>query len=293
VTTTVDPTATDTWRKIATRLTMFRPQIDLKKYLAGPNPDVRLYDEKAYIRDQLKKYGVAAATNTLDGVTFLPKDWERLIDALRIAKTAEGYDAFAEGRSPEKPTHWALDLSMAATIGKGFREIWRPQLSDRPLSARDLPGRHGFGLGRDRGQWSDAYGAQFGKDPQPQDITSLHFAVAPDRVNVHIDETGFVFEGIDGALTVGPNFAHHAGNELFWKTSLGLPRWAAEHIDLMLPNSANDFSRLGITIDMYRRRDLRVTVTGSCGLFGGFEGSATMSISGTHDLLGSKPRGVR
>jgi hypothetical protein len=290
----INPTTmTDTYRKIAARLAMFRPQIDLTKYFAGANPDVRLYDEKPYIREQLKNYGVAAATNTLDGVTFLAKDWEGLITALRIAKTADGFDAFAEGRSPEKPAHWALDLSMAATIGKGFREIWRPQLSDRPLSTRDLPGRHGFGLGRDRGQWSDAYSAQFGKDPQPLDITSLHFAVAGDRVNVHIDETGFVFEGADGALTVGPNFGHHAGNELFWKTSLPLPRWAAEHIDLILPNSANDFSRVGISVDMYRRKDLRVTVTGSCGIFGGFECSGTVSISGTHDLLGSKPKGAR
>ena len=110
----------DTYRKIATRLTMFRPQIDLTKYFAGPNPDVRLYDEKPYIRDQLKKYGVAAATNTLDGITFLAKDWESLITTLRIAKTADGFDAFAEGNSPEKPAHWALDLSMAATIGRVF-----------------------------------------------------------------------------------------------------------------------------------------------------------------------------
>ncbi|MEY9229743.1 hypothetical protein ABIF68_009016 [Bradyrhizobium japonicum] len=154
--TTTDPTTTDTYRKIAARLTMLRPQIDLKNYFAGPNPDVRLYDEKPYIRHQLEKYGVAAATTTLDGVTFLPKDWEELIKKLRIAKTTDGFDAFAEGQSPEKASHWALDLSMAATIGKGFREIWRPKLSDRPLSTRDLPGRHGFGLGRDRGQWSDA-----------------------------------------------------------------------------------------------------------------------------------------
>jgi hypothetical protein len=290
---TTDPTTTDTYRKIATRLAMFRPKIDLTKFFAGPNPNVRMYGEKPYMREQLKKYGAAAATNTLDGFTFLPKDWEDLIDLLRVAKTADGLDAFAEGRSPEKPAHWALDLSMAATVGKGFREIWRPKLSDRPLSTRDLPGRHGFGLGRDRGQWSDAYSAQFGKDPQPQDITSLHFAVAPDQVNVHIDETGFVFEGVDGALTVGPNFAHHAVNELVWKTKLGLPRWAAEHIDLMLPNSANDFSRFGISIDLYQRKDLRVTVTGSCGIFGGFECSGTLSVSGTHDIAGSKPKGTR
>ena len=182
---------------------------------------------------------------------------------------------------------------MAATIGKGFREIWRPKLSDRPLSTRDLPGRHGFGLGRDRGQWSDAYSAQFGKDPQPQDITSLHFAVAPDRVNVHIDETGFVFEGVDGALTVGPNFGHHAGNELFWKTTLHMPRWAAEHIDLILPNSANDFSTLrhfgrrlpaqSLARDGHRllRIFRRLRVLGHVG------------ISGTHDLGGSKPKGAR
>ncbi|MGY3590387.1 hypothetical protein ACVIGB_010031 [Bradyrhizobium sp. USDA 4341] len=291
--TTTNPTTTDTYRKIAARLTMLRPQLDLSKYFAGPNPDVRLYDEKACIRRQLEKYGVAAATSTLDGVTFLPKDWEDLVKVLRIAKTSDGFDAFAEGKSPEKPAHWALDLSMAATIGKGFREIWRPKLSDRPLSTRDLPGRHGFRLGRGRGQWSDDYSAQFGKDPQPQDITSLHFAVAPDRVNVHIDETGFVFEGADGALTVGPNFGHHAVNELFWKSNPNLPRWAIDHIDLILPNSANDFSRFGISVDLYQRKDLRVTVTGSCGIFGGFECSGTLSVSGTHDLLGSKPRGSR
>ncbi len=173
---------------------------------------------------------------------------------------------------------------MAATIGKGFREISRLKLSDRPLLSPDPPGRHGFGLGRDRGQWSDAYGAQFGKDPEPLDLTSLHFAVAPDRVNVHIDETGFVFEGLGGAIVVDPNFAHHAGNELVWKTALNLPHWAADHIDLVLPNSANDFSRLGVSVDMYRRTDLRVTATATCGIFGGFECSATLSVSGTHDL---------
>jgi hypothetical protein len=290
----VDPLVTDTYRQIARRLTMVRPQIDLKNYFAGPTANERLYkDEKPYIKQQLKDYGVAAATNTLDGVTFFPKDWDKLIIALRIAKTAEGFDAFAEGQSPERPAHWALDLSMAKTIGKGFRETQRLKLSDRPLLSPDPPGRHGPGLGRDRGQWSDAYSAQFGKDPEPLDLSSLHFAVAPDRANVHIDETGFVFEGAGGELTVGPNFIQHAVNELIWKTELNLPRWAAEHIDLILPSSANDFSRLGVTIDMYRRKDLRVTATGTCGIFGTFECSATLSVRGTHNIWGSKPKGAR
>ncbi|CAN5126623.1 hypothetical protein BH11PSE4_BH11PSE4_23880 [soil metagenome] len=286
-----DPTLTDTYRQIATRLAMLRPQLDLKSYFAGPNPDVRLGSEKAYIRDQLRQYGVAAAHTTLDGVTFLPNDWRALVIALRIAKTGDGFEAFAEGRNPEKPAHWALDMSMGATIGTGFREIWRPKLSERPLLSRDQPGRHSFGTGRGSGQWSDGYSSQFGKDPAPLDITSLHFAVAPDRVNVHIDETGFVFEGADDALTVGPNFLHHGGNELGLKTIAPLPRWAVEHIDLILPNSTNDFSRIGVSVDMYQRKDLRVTATGSCGIFGGFECSGTVSISGTHDLGGGRPRG--
>src|ERR1700750_3203700 len=106
---------------------MFRPQIRLTKYLGKPNPDVRLYDEKPYIRHQLQKYGLAAAATTLDGITFLPNEkWADLIETLRIAKTMDGFDAFAEGKRADKPSHWALDLSMAATAGTGFREIWRP-----------------------------------------------------------------------------------------------------------------------------------------------------------------------
>ena len=86
MTTTIDPTTTDTYRTIAARLTMFRPQIDLAKYLGKPNPDVRLYDEKPYIRHQLQKYGLAAAATTLDGITFLPNEkWADLIETLSHA----------------------------------------------------------------------------------------------------------------------------------------------------------------------------------------------------------------
>jgi hypothetical protein len=282
----MDPKVSDTYRKIAVRLKMFRPQIDLDKCIAfGPKPDLRLYGEKAGIRDQLKAYGVAAANTTLDGVTFVPNDWLDLLSTLRIALTLDGKQAFAEGKSPEKPAHWALDASMAATIGKGFREIWRPKTSDRPLDAplstRDLPGRRGRG-------WSEAYSSQFGKDPEPLDITSLHFAIAPDRVNVHIDETGFVFEGVDGALAVGPNFGHHTLNELVWKTSLGLPDWMAERIDIIAPNTTNEFSRAGVSADIVKRKTYRVTATGTCSIRGGFDCSGTLSISGTHNIWGSK-----
>jgi hypothetical protein len=246
----MDPKHSDTYRQITTRLGMFRPGIDLGKYIKGPDPNLRLNGEKPFIRNQLKQYGVAAANTTLDGITLIPNtrkpnDWMGLLTDLRIARTLAGEQAFAEGKSPSAPAHWALDGSMAQTIGKGFREIWRPKLSDRPLSMNDLPGRRSGG-------WSAGYGSQFGKDPEPLDISSLHFAVAPDRVNVHIDETGFVFLDADGGLVVGPNAGHHIVNELLWKTLLHLPDWMAERIDIITPNSANDFSRAGVSVDSHR-----------------------------------------
>jgi hypothetical protein len=71
-------------------------------------------------------------------------------------------------------------------------------------------------------------------------------------------------------------------------------RFAAEHIDLILPNSANDFfahAHFGRHVPAYglardRHRLLR-------NFSAGFECSSTVSISGTHDLLGSKPKDAR
>jgi hypothetical protein len=288
----MDPMKSDTFRTIATRLTMFRPQLDLAKLIKqGPQPNLKLQAEKAPIREQMKRYGVAAANTTLDGVTFVPNDWEDLIITLRKMETLDGLEAFAEAKRPEKPPHWALDASMASTIGKGFREIWRPQLSTRPLSMNDLPERRaGRGMRgvRDRGEWNSAYSSQFGKDPKPLDITSLHFAVAPDRVNIHIDQTGFLFEGANGDLVVGPNFLDHIINELVWKTILPLPSWLAERMDLIAPNSTNDFSRFGVSFDLIKRKNFKVTATGTCGFHGGFECAATLGISGTHTIWDSK-----
>jgi len=277
----MNPKLSDTYRQITTRLGMFRPQIDLDKYIKGPDPDLRLYDEKSHIRDQLKAYGVAAANTTLDGITFIPNNWTGLLTTLRIAKTLDGEQAFVEGKSPERPAHWALDLSMGATIGKGFREIGRPKISDRPLSMNDLPGRQRRG-------WSVGYGSQFGKDPEPLDLSALHFAVAPDRVNVHIDETGFLFLDGDGDLVVGPNAGHHIVNELVWKTLLGLPDWMAERMDVIMPNSANDFSRAGVSVDLRKGKTYRVTLTGTCSIRGDFDCSTTVTLSGTHNIWGSK-----
>jgi hypothetical protein len=250
-----DPKTSDVYRQISNRLGNFRPAIQLDKYI---------------------KSGLDVGSTTLGGITFVPTKWDDIVTALRIAKTADGEKAFAEGKSPEKPSNWALDMSMANTIGKGFREIWRPKLSDRPLSIDDLPERH-------RPKWNVSDSARFGDDPSKSlDLSSLHFAVAPDRCNVHIDETGFVIIGPTGELVVDPDFAQHLVNELFWKskgTNL-LPGWLVDRISIMLPNSNNEFSRIGITADLLRQKSYKVSVTGSCSIRGDFECAATIGISG-------------
>ena len=133
-----DPKLTDVYRKISTRLCNFRPPIRLDKHI---------------------KTGLQVGSTTLGGITFVPTNWYDLMIAIRIAKTLDGEKAFAEGKSPEKPSHWALDLSMGATIGKGFREIWRPKLSERPLSIQDLPGRR-------QPKWNVSSSSRFGPDLQ-------------------------------------------------------------------------------------------------------------------------------
>jgi len=251
-----DPIFSTTYLKIVSRLTQFRPPIKLDKYI---------------------KSGPYVGATTLDGITFVPKDWYEILVDLRTTRTLDNEVAFAEGNSAETPRNWALDLSMAATIGKGFREIWRPKSSDRPLSLDDLPER------RHRATWNVGSSARFGPaSSSSHDLSSLHFAVAPDRFNVHIDQTGFVIVGPTGEIVVDPDFAQHLVNELLWKSKASkvFPDWLVDRVGIMLPSSENEFSRVGITADLRREKSYRITVTGSCSVRGGFECSVTGGVSG-------------
>jgi hypothetical protein len=187
---TGDPKCSDVYRQIANRLEDFRPAFKLDRYIRG---------------------GLSAGANILQGITFVPSNWYDILVALRVAKTLDGKDAFAEGASPEKPANWALDASMGATIGKGFREIWWPKLSQRSLSLDDLPGRH-------RPKWNVGSSARFGEDlSNSLDLSSLHFAVAPDRCNIHIDQIDFVVGGAAGDVSVNPDSAQHLVNVHPWQ----------------------------------------------------------------------------
>ena len=85
-----------------------------------------------------------------------------------------------------------------------------------------------------------------------------------------------------GDLVVDPDFAQHLVNELLWKskgTNL-FPDWLVDRVSIILPSSSNEYSRIGVTGDLLRQKNYRVTVTGSCSIRGDFECAATVGISG-------------
>src|SRR4051794_28915926 len=78
--------------------------------------------------------------NTLQGIKFTPSVHHvtkkpTILTALRWATDACGQPAFAE--EGVEPNHWALKASFGETIGTGFREIWRPRLTNLPLRWRE------------------------------------------------------------------------------------------------------------------------------------------------------------
>jgi hypothetical protein len=140
----------------------------------------------------------------------------------------------------------------------------------------DLPNRK-------RAAWNAGGSARFGEDPaNTLDLSSLHFAVASDRCNVHIDQTGFVITGPDGQLIVDPDFGQHLVNELLWKSKAkaALPALLVDRVGIMLPSTSNDFSRVGLSADVRREKTYRLSVTASCSIRGDFECALTGSVAG-------------
>jgi hypothetical protein len=283
----------NTYTEIATRLAQLRPAVQIADHIGDA-----------------KKLKVFATV--LDGITFPPKSAPKLLAALREAKDSLGNKAFAEA-SINNEQHWALKLSFAATNGVGFRETWRFP----PLSGRAVSDARSDSYAR---RSSQGFSAHFGDSPTLPEMSSLHCAVAPEVCNIHIDKTGFVLEGLNGNISLTPDFFQHLVNELLFKTNLkGLaPRWANggfDRVSLVYPNSANDFSRMGprigqvpllrevgripglgpvlsrvplpgVNIDFVQAKTYKLTATASCGISGNC--SVGMSFGGTHDLFGSR-----
>ena len=169
---------------------------------------------------------VRVADSTLDGITFEavdPADLEaelggrmKLPGADKMPKPGKGGHSFDATRSPrpanasmtsmdEEPGHWALKASFGATIGKGFRETWRPPPQPRPaLLPTTSYGSKRISLG-------------FGETGRKLTFTALHAAVAKSVCSIHIDERGFVVSTPEGAV-VTASFWSHLANELLLKT---------------------------------------------------------------------------
>lgn len=283
----------ETYTEIATRLLRMNPPIKIADHIGA--------------RSKLK-----VAATVLDGISFQAKDHKQLIAELRAARDQLGNKAFSEARIDNEP-HWALKLSFGATEGTGFRETWRfPPLSDR-IAWERRPGSYGR-------QHARNYNGQFGDVTGLPNLTSLHCAVSIGICNIHIDQTGFVLEGLNNNISLTPDFAQHLVNELLFKTYAKewAPGWAKKAFDrvsLVYPNTANNFSRMGprigqvpflrrvgnlpgvgpvlsrvplpgVSVDVIQAKTYKLQAMASCGVNG--DCSATVTFGGTHDLFGSK-----
>ncbi|MBL8234479.1 MAG: hypothetical protein JNL98_38635 [Bryobacterales bacterium] len=230
---------------------------------------------------------ISVGNTTLEGVYFVAKDHKALTEKLRQAVAAGGDKAFVESGLKGAEEHWAIDLSFGATDGKGFREIWRPKLSDRPLI--EPGGRYGgYRMNPDM---------RFGDAVEPPDYTSLHCAIGSGKCNIHIDEMGFVMTGPDGKLVLNPDFVRHIVDEFLFKTVFRgfMPGWiqrnVMDRLSLNLPSTPvgfNDRYRLkdqpvGLKLDLKRGENYRLSIAGSCTAGGKCvrqERAVTLTLSG-------------
>ena len=58
------------------------------------------------------------------------------------------------------------------------------------------------------------------------------------------------------------------------------PEAIVNRINLVLPNTANEFNRVGVSADFYKTKKYRVTVSATCSVFGQHECSGTVAVSG-------------
>lgn len=247
------------YKAIRDRLSRLHPAINIGDYIGG--------------RLQVGK-------TILDGISFIPTDHEALTNALTHARASDGGVAFARGTKGTHG-HWPLAMSFLATDGIGFREIWRPRESDRPIGTPS-PGANTPAPDED---FAANFGGWGAKD---EDLSSLHCGIAKLGCNIHIDALGFVVVDENGNIVLDPDLLGHTANELIWKTNLKgkLPLWLLNGLNLMPPSSPFRYRRAGASIDVLKGKGYSVKITGSCQVLGGFECSGTFSISGSHDIGG-------
>jgi len=176
------------------------------------------------LHEHIQPNSLRTARSTLDGLTFLAIDPDKLANEFSGRKPLPNFDKLPKPKPGavdtrfgprlanasmtsmrEDPKHWALKASFGATVGEGFREEWRaPPVPKAPLLPQSSMGSKRISL-------------SFGETGHRLSFTALHAAVAASECNVHIDERGFVVASPDGA-SLSPTFWGHIANELLLKT---------------------------------------------------------------------------
>jgi hypothetical protein len=219
--------------------------------------------------DHIGSY-LQAGRLVLDGINFVAKDHSRLLDALTNLKYPAGDKVFFRGARSARG-HFVGNVSFLATDGIGFRQIWQTFPAERPIATTDSRA----------GPAMDAKASsRFGDSQNLPDLTSVHCAVSKRMCNVHIDEMGFVVTDANGNIIVDPDALRHIFVELLWKTDLQgkLPFWALDRVNFIIPSSPNDFSRVGVSVDVAEFGRVKIALNGTCSTDGKMETAGTLTL---------------
>lgn len=292
----IDERGMRTFRAIADRLANLNPPIYIERHIAQ--------DER---QGRTEFSTLEAHNSTLDGINFRAADPKLLASAFDRVQDKWGNPALTSMK--EDPGHWALKTSFAATIGTGWREVWREP--EYYVASAAVPAEPGNG--------NNMFRMRFGTAGAKITFTALHCAVHEigGQCNIHIDESGFVL-GLPQGVALTPDLYGHIINELKWKTDFRdwlsglMPNETAAKIvrevvrrtGLVFPNAANGYADLdrrvnsirapqtpldlvptafkllrptGLTFDAYDNDRVKVQVTGT---IAGGDRSITLSVGG-------------
>jgi hypothetical protein len=128
------------------------------------------------------------------------------------------------------------------------------------------------------------FSGAFAENPAVPDLSSLHCAVSIGGCNIHIDDTGFVLTDELGKPVLDADFVQHLVNELLFKTKLKgiLPDAVLNRVNLVLPNSAVEFNRIGVSFDLHKSKNYGVALSATCSIFGERECTGTITVSGRY-----------
>lgn len=116
------------------------------------------------------------------------------------------------------------------------------------------------------------------------DLSSLHCAVTIGGCNIHIDDTGFIITDELGNPVLDADFLQHLVNEYLLKTVFKkyLPDAVVNRVNLVLPNSAVEFNRIGVSFDLHKSKNYRVALSATCSIFGERDCTGTITVSGRY-----------